>query len=109
MKRFPISDTPNSEQVRKIANVSDYTNVLSFVQIVQLQLAETGLCLPHTFQGATLIIQKLKNTLLKEFCENNCTDTISYDNINVKKHLNKGKLHLNDKGISSFVTNFRDF
>ena len=26
-------------------------------------------------------------TLLKEFCENNGTDTISHDNINVKKHL----------------------
>ena len=41
--------------------------------------------------------------------ENNGNDTISHDNINVKKHLNKGKLHLNDKGISSFVRNFRDF
>ena len=48
------------------------------------------------------------NSLLKEFCENNCIDTISHD-INVKKHLNKGKLHLNDKGISSFDRNFRDF
>ena len=27
------------------------------------------------------------NTLLKEFCENNSIDTISHDNINVKKHL----------------------
>ena len=25
------------------------------------------------------------------------------------KHLNKGKLHLNDKGLSRFVRNFRDF
>ena len=49
------------------------------------------------------------NNLLKEFCENNGSDTISHDNINVKKHLNKGKLHLNDKGISSFVGIFRDF
>ena len=49
------------------------------------------------------------NNLLKAFCENNGIDTISHDNINVKKHLNKGKLHLNDKGISSFVRNFRDF
>ena len=49
------------------------------------------------------------NTLLKEYCENNVIDKISHDNINVKKHLNKGKLHLNDKGISSFVRNFRDF
>ena len=49
------------------------------------------------------------NTLLKEFCENNGIDTISYDNINVKKHLNKGKLHLIDKGISSFARNFRYF
>ena len=36
------------------------------------------------------------NTLLKEFCENNGIDTISHDNTNVKKHLNKGKLHLNE-------------
>ena len=49
------------------------------------------------------------NALLKEFREKNGTDTISHDNINVKKHLNKGKLHLNDKGISNFVRNFRDF
>ena len=27
----------------------------------------------------------------------------------MKKHLNKGKLYLNDKGISSFVRNFRKF
>ena len=37
------------------------------------------------------------NNLLKEFCKNNGIDTISHDNINVKKHLNKGKLHLNDQ------------
>ena len=49
------------------------------------------------------------NTLLKEFCDNNGIDTISHDNINMKKHLNKGKLHLNNKDISSFVRNFRDF
>ena len=49
------------------------------------------------------------NTLLKEFCENSSNDTISHDNINVKKHLNKGKLHLNDKDISIFVRSFRDF
>ena len=49
------------------------------------------------------------NTLVKEFCENNGIDTISHDNINVEKHLNKGKLHLNDRGISNFVRNFRDF
>ena len=46
------------------------------------------------------------NTLLKNFCENNGIDTISYDNINGKKYLNKGKLHLNDKCISNFVRNF---
>ena len=37
------------------------------------------------------------NTLLKEFCENNSIDTIGHDNINVKKRIKKGKLHLNDK------------
>ena len=49
------------------------------------------------------------NILLKEFCENIGIDTISHDNINVKKHLNKAKLHLNDKAISSFDRNFRYF
>ena len=34
---------------------------------------------------------------------------ILHDNINVRRHLNKGKLHLNDTGISRFVRNFRDF
>ena len=48
------------------------------------------------------------NTLLKEFCENNGIVMILHDNINMKKHINKGKLHLNDKGISSFIINFRD-
>ena len=46
------------------------------------------------------------NTLLKEFCENNGIETISHGNINVKKHLNIGKLPLNHKGISSFVRIF---
>ena len=37
IKHFRVSDTPNSEQVRKIADyVWDYSDVLSFVQIVQL-------------------------------------------------------------------------
>ena len=49
------------------------------------------------------------NSLLKEFCENNGVNLILNDNINVKRHLNKGKLHLNDTGISRFVKNFRDF
>ena len=49
------------------------------------------------------------NSLLKEFCENNGIDLILHVNIIVKRHLNKGKLHLNDTGISRFVRNFRDF
>ena len=49
------------------------------------------------------------NSLLKEFCENNGINLILNDNINVKRHLNKGKLHLNDTGISRFVRTFRDF
>ena len=49
------------------------------------------------------------NTLLKKLCKNNGIDTISLDNINVKKHLNKAELHLNDKSILSFVRNFRFF
>ena len=46
------------------------------------------------------------NALLKTFCENNGIETISHDNINMNKHLSKGKLHLNDKGIPRFVRNF---
>ena len=49
------------------------------------------------------------NSLLKEFCENNGINLILNDNINVKRHINKGKLHLNDTGISRFVRTFRDF
>ena len=51
---------------------------------------------------------KKVNFLLKEFCENNVIDLILNDNINVKRHLNKGKLHLNDTGISRFVRTFRE-
>ena len=47
--------------------------------------------------------------MLKELCKNNGIDLISHDNINVKRQLNKGKLRLNDTGISRFVRNFRDF
>ena len=53
-------------------------------------------------ENYNLKVEKV-NTLVKEFCENNGIDTISHDNINVEKHLNKGKLHLNDRGISNFV------
>ena len=49
------------------------------------------------------------NSLLKEFCKNGGIDLILHDNINVKRDLNKGKLHLNDTGISRFVRNYRDF
>ena len=49
------------------------------------------------------------NSLLKEFCEKNGIDLITHDSINFKRHLNKGKLPLNDAGISRFVRNFRDF
>ena len=59
-------------------------------------------------ENYNLKVEKV-NTLVKEFCENNGIGTISHDNINVKKHLNKGKLHLNDRDISNFVRNFRDF
>ena len=41
--------------------------------------------------------------------QSNFIDLILHDNINVRRHLNKGKLHLNDTGISRFVRNFRDF
>ena len=45
-------------------------------------------------------VEKL-NTLLKEFCENNGVDTISHNNIKVKKQLNKRNLRLKDKSVSS--------
>ena len=53
-------------------------------------------------------VEKL-NTLLNEFCKYNGVDTISHNNIKVKKHLNKGNQHLKEKGVSSFVRNFRDY
>ena len=49
------------------------------------------------------------NSLLKQFCENNGIDLILHDNINAKRHLNEGKLQLNDTGISRFVRTSRDF
>ena len=49
------------------------------------------------------------NSVLEEFWENNGIDLISHDNISVKRHLSKGKLHLSDTGISRFVRNLRDF
>ena len=52
---------------------------------------------------------KKDNSLLKEFYENNGIDLILHANINAKRYLNKGKLHLSDTGISRFVSNFRDF
>ena len=52
---------------------------------------------------------KKVNSLLKEFCKNNGIDLILHDNINAKRHLNKGKLHLSDTDISRFTRNFRDF
>ena len=52
---------------------------------------------------------KKVNSLLKELCVNNGIDLNLHDKINVKRHINKGKLHLSDIGISRFVRNFRDF
>ena len=49
------------------------------------------------------------SSLLKEFCENNGIDLVLHDNINAKGHLNNGKLHLSDTGISRFIRHFRDF
>ena len=34
---------------------------------------------------------------------------ILHKNINPKRHLSRSSLHLNDAGVSLFVTNFRDF
>ena len=41
-------------------------------------------------ENYNLKVEKI-NTLLKEFCDNNGIDTISHDNINVKKTLEQRK------------------
>ena len=61
---------------------------------------------PIVLRGNTYNTKAEKvNTLLKEFCENNGIDTISHDDINMKKHLNKEKVHLNDNCITFFKKN----
>ena len=49
------------------------------------------------------------NIILEELCKANNIGMISHKNINPKRHLSRSSLHLNDAGVSLFVTNFRDF
>ena len=49
------------------------------------------------------------NIILEELCNANNVGMLSHRNINLKRHLNRSRLHLNDAGVSLFVRNFRDF
>ena len=44
------------------------------------------------------------NKLLKDTCTEENIHFICHSNINVKRHLDRSNLHLNDNGISSYVT-----
>ena len=41
-------------------------------------------------------------------CKRNDIEVISHRNANPKAHLNSGRLHFNDSGVSALVRNFRD-
>ena len=47
--------------------------------------------------------------ILEKLCKANKVGMISRRNINPKRHLNRSRLHLNEAGVSLFVSNFRDF
>ena len=49
------------------------------------------------------------NIILEELCNLNNVGMISQRDINPKRHFNRGRLHLNDAGVSLFVRNFKDF
>ena len=49
------------------------------------------------------------NIILEGLCNANNVGMLSHRNINLKRHLNRSRLHLNDAGVSLFVRNFRDF
>ena len=47
------------------------------------------------------------NAHLEEICAEKDIAIITHSNINLKRHLNRSRLHLNDAGISVLVTNFK--
>ena len=49
------------------------------------------------------------NKLLKDTFSGENMHFICHSNINVKQHLNRSNLHLNDHGISALVRNFKNF
>ena len=49
------------------------------------------------------------NKVLKNTCTKENMHFICHSNINVKQHLNRSNLHLNDNGISALVRNFKNF
>ena len=49
------------------------------------------------------------NIILEELCNANNVCMILHRNVDLKRHLNKSRLHLNDAGVFLFVRNFRDF
>ena len=49
------------------------------------------------------------NQSLKNFCEHNNVDFICHENLEGEKHLNKGGLHLNRKGVFIFAKNLRQY
>ena len=49
------------------------------------------------------------NKVLKDTCTKENMHFICHSNINVKRHLNRSNLHLNDNGISALVRNFKNF
>ena len=49
------------------------------------------------------------NAYLEEICAEKDIAIITHSNINLKRHLNKSGLHLNDAGISVLVRSFKAF
>ena len=49
------------------------------------------------------------NSYLANICENIGFHFIKHDNIKPELHLNSSKLHLNRKGNSVFISNFRKY
>ena len=49
------------------------------------------------------------NKKLEEICKNDSIDIMDNSNINIKRHINKNKLHLTDSGVSVIARNFKDY
>ena len=50
-----------------------------------------------------------KAIAVNEVLKDTCTKENMHSNINVRRHLNRNNLHLNDNGISALVRNFKKF